>query len=382
MSAFENLSYEVGDECTLGVEKGFVMKKELIRVVQRAQSGDEEAFQFLYQNFYKQAYATAFIYCKSDADAKDAVHDAFYSIQKALPNLRSPEIFDYWMTRIIRTKCIKLFAKHNDIYMDEEGLRAIPNKRELRKDHNPYENCAENEERELMHSFVNQLSEKQRVCIEMFYFDQLSLLEIAKLLNISVGTVKSRLFEARKALKKYIITYEQEQGTRVSFRVDTILPVAFFAFFQEGFLISKCKLVKEGLQQNSFAVNVMVTVNVVATVVTVGALGVGGVYIQEEFNKSSDTAPLETKEVKSQPSFLSQKSMESQSFPVIAFKGEEYATPRAMYYAILTWYQKSGSSTAEELNTIKQMYETLKSEEGQYWDMLKTHEWSNELEQS
>lgn len=351
------------------------MEKELIRVVQLAQSGDEEAFQQLYQYFYKQAYGTAFLYCKNDADAKDVIQNAFVSIHHALPNLRSPEIFDYWMTRIIKSKCVTMFRRKREIYMDDEGLKAIPDTFELRKDFNPYENTIENEEKQLMHHFVNQLSDKQKICVEMFYFDQMSLVEVAKALDISVGTVKSRLFDARKLLKHFITKYEKEQGVTVRFRADTLLPLTFFAIFRNCFITKNISTIKQNFQQQSMATNIMMSIHIVATVVLVGTIGVGGVMLAQENQQLASTPNTET----NIPTALQQKSYKK-AFPSINYKGKEYNTSKAMYYAILAWYQKSGSATKEETQIIKEMYQTIQNEQGQYWDLLETVEWSKQLE--
>lgn len=68
--------------------------------------------------------------------------------------------------------------------------------------HSPEESCIVNEEKRLVQNAVDKLPEKMKVCVLLFYMEELSVTEMANLLKLPEGTVKSRLYKARKILVK------------------------------------------------------------------------------------------------------------------------------------------------------------------------------------
>lgn len=346
------------------------MKKEVIELVQRAQAGDENAFQSVYQTFYNQAYATAFKYCKNDADAKDVVQDVFVTIHRALPDLKNPEIFDFWMTRIIRSKCLNTFRKNKIIYMDDEQLKVLPNKYEERKEYLPYESNAEETEKKLIRMFVQKLSPGQQDCVNLFYFEQKNLEEISNYLKISVGTVKSRLFAARKTLKRHIKDYERSEGVHVSFKVGAATGMISLSLAKR--FASKLHLVKDQVIANSAAMNTVVVMNVASVALGVGVIAYGGTQAYQSVEEQ-----WMQKETVSQ-AFVSEEKLPS--YPPVLYKEKNYTSPKSMYYALIPWIAKAENPTKEEVKAMKKMYDVIKLDNGVYWRKLVNGKWDQMFE--
>ncbi|HEX9601753.1 MAG TPA: sigma-70 family RNA polymerase sigma factor [Mariniflexile sp.] len=166
------------------------------KLVLEYQSGNEEAMVLLVKRWHKLFCKKAFWLVKDPDMAKDIAQDSWKTIVNKVKHLKDPNSFGSWALRIVCNKsfdCIKANnVKRNklDDYKNEQNIVAED---------------VEDEEKELLKTnllkAIKSLSINQQMVIQMFYVEELSLKEISKTLNISVGTVKSRLFKARENLK-------------------------------------------------------------------------------------------------------------------------------------------------------------------------------------
>jgi RNA polymerase sigma-70 factor (ECF subfamily) len=173
-------------------------KKQRLRdskLVLDYQSGNTMALQILVKHWHKTFCEKAYWLVK-DADlAKDIAQDSWGTIITKISHLENPESFGSWAMRIVYTKsldCIKnnkKSLKHLETYKYEQDTIEI-------------EKTDTNIIKEELLISIKQLPENQQVVIGLFYVQDYSLKEISDLLNIQVGTVKSRLFHAREKLKQ------------------------------------------------------------------------------------------------------------------------------------------------------------------------------------
>lgn len=124
-------------------------------------------------------------------DCEDAVQEAVLKAYANLNMLKKPQYFKTWLIRIVMNECYSLIRKRG---------------RELPLDESTAENQASEdsfikEEYRELYEGMKQLSEKDRVCVQLFYMEGYSIKEIARIFHIPEGTVKSRLNRARKQLK-------------------------------------------------------------------------------------------------------------------------------------------------------------------------------------
>lgn len=133
-----------------------------------------------------QFYITAYAILGNEADAEDAVCNAILNGYEHLTQLRNPKKFKAWMLTITRNEALKLCRKRMELLGDENVERLLPP---------TYDSHNE------LWDIVQTLKEEYRIVIVLFYYNELSLKDISGVLDISIGTVKSRLDRGRKLLK-------------------------------------------------------------------------------------------------------------------------------------------------------------------------------------
>lgn len=169
--------------------------KEKSSLVTRAKRRDKDAFTALMQLSMKDMYRVAVSILMNDEDAADAVQDAVLSCWEKIGQLKQPEYFGTWMTRILINKCYDIRRKNQKTMSFEECE----------------EPAAEDHYNVEWKEALSVLDEKHRVVIELFYGEGYRTEEIAKILRIPKSTVQTRLWRGRQKLAAYYMG-EQERS--------------------------------------------------------------------------------------------------------------------------------------------------------------------------
>lgn len=184
-------------------EVGGVPTEELIA---RFQRGQPRAFEALYDRYKDYVYRVAFFIVKNREEAEDATQETFLDLLKALPNydVAGPARFETWLYRVTvnRTK-MRLRRKQlpSEAWDDVEArLERLPSSTSVR----PEAVFLDRERAGSIWQAVNQLSEEHRVVVLLRYKQGLAYNEIADVLGLRPGTVKSRLYNAHRKLQKLL----------------------------------------------------------------------------------------------------------------------------------------------------------------------------------
>lgn len=159
--------------------------KQEIRWVLRAQAGDRAAFDELLQCVQAPLYRYIVSLTNDAALAEDVLQEVFVLIYRKLGWLREPELFRPWAYRIATRETFKWLKREKrwkDQERDEELLLAIPADESFTADLLPE-----------LPNLLARLSPASRAVIVLHYLHELTLDEIAEVLGIAIGTVKSRL---------------------------------------------------------------------------------------------------------------------------------------------------------------------------------------------
>ncbi|WP_051348725.1 sigma-70 family RNA polymerase sigma factor [Peribacillus kribbensis] len=176
------------------------MKNESHRLVRKAIKGNKSAFEKLLQMHYERIYRTAYLYVHNEEDALDVVQEAAYQAFTSIHSLRQPEYFMTWLTRIvIRCSGQLLKRKSNVVPLSEEILSNLPN-----QTHSNIEQSLQ------LLNAIQQLKEKYRTVIILFYYHDYSIKTISNVLGIPESTVKTYLSRGKAELKK---SYKMEEDT-------------------------------------------------------------------------------------------------------------------------------------------------------------------------
>jgi RNA polymerase sigma factor (sigma-70 family) len=164
---------------------------------ERAARGDREAFWRLVLPYRGLIYSVALSMLKNRERAEDQLHDVLLTAFGALPNLRRPDRLASWLFSLTRNRVLDLMRR-------EERLRGVIFDRAVGAA--PVVPMTELAEKEAwlstMEEALDHLPEPFRLILAMKYMNEYGCREIAEILDISVPAVKSRLFEARKLLRK------------------------------------------------------------------------------------------------------------------------------------------------------------------------------------
>lgn len=162
-------------------------------LVLQYKSGDKKALGLLVKRYHKKLCRHSNWYVKDADVAQDIVQDCWDVIIHKINSLRDANMFECWAMRIVTRKSL-------DFLKREKGKKVKLKSYELSQDSNSSNSDRTNDIRKL-NSAIHELSRNQQVVLRLFYKEDYSLNEISEILQVSVGTVKSRLFHAREKLK-------------------------------------------------------------------------------------------------------------------------------------------------------------------------------------
>lgn len=168
--------------------------------IKKAQKGDHEAFTRLFRQLEPQLYRLAKTILLKDEDCADALQETTLKVYKGLANLKQPKFFKTWVIRILINECNQLLR------MRERTIAVAEIPEEPVDSYVHFEDSGNVD----LQSFINQLDESLRLAIVLFYYDDLSIKQIADVLDISEGAVRARLHRARRLLSKQIHPVPEE----------------------------------------------------------------------------------------------------------------------------------------------------------------------------
>lgn len=155
----------------------------------------QDAFGQLVRTFQDMAFACAYAVLGDFQLAEDAAQEAFISAWQRLDQLRQPDAFPGWLRRIVLTQCNRLTrAKRPQLTTLEDGTHS------LSAAVNQQIEIERTEVRNAVFAAIEELPEKDRLVIVLFYLKEQSQLEISAFLEVPVTTVAKRLYSARLRL--------------------------------------------------------------------------------------------------------------------------------------------------------------------------------------
>ena len=163
-------------------------------LVLRCQAGDADALKALIERWQPRFGRFAWRLTDDREAVRDVVQDAWMAIIRGIKRLDDPALFRSWAYRIVSNKCADWMRQR----VAQRGLA-----QELRFAPEPANREPESpDEAERLRGALRRLPEEQRAILSLHYLDGMGVAEIARVMNVPVGTVKSRLHHARNRLRK------------------------------------------------------------------------------------------------------------------------------------------------------------------------------------
>lgn len=219
-----------------------------------ARAGEERGYGFLYEKTYKSKYYLALQYMKNEEEAEDVLQEAYIKAFSKLDTLENPEAFQGWLGMIVANTAKNMLAKKrpllfSDLAVDDEGEAFEYQIEDDDLEVQPELSYTRQETKELVHELIDSLSEEQRLCILMFHIEGIPISEIARAMDCSENTVKSRLNYGRKNLRM-----KAEDLQKKGYKLYSVAPLPLFlmllrseekALAAEGILSAAGKLVAD-----------------------------------------------------------------------------------------------------------------------------------------
>ena len=176
-------------------------------IINRCKQGDLSAFDELVHRYEKQVYGFAYRMAGNYDDANDIASEAFVKVFQAIESFRGDANFSTWLFRIVTNLYLdhrKRTKAHVNVSLDEYfELDESTVARQIEDTSpGPLEQVEAGERSLILENAINQLPDYQRLMVLLFHTQGQSYEEIAEIIGLPIGTVKSRLNRARLALKE------------------------------------------------------------------------------------------------------------------------------------------------------------------------------------
>jgi len=186
------------------------LSEEDARILRGLRAGIEDAYEELIERYEQQLYGMTYRLLGNQTDAADVVQEVFLKVFRTINSFREQSSLRTWIYRIAVNEAHnhrRWFARHCrcEVSMEEEGEdRLSPLAYTADPGRSPYDQAVDSENRSLIERALTKVNPVFRTAVVLRDIQNLSYEEIAEILQVSLGTVKSRILRGREALRREI----------------------------------------------------------------------------------------------------------------------------------------------------------------------------------
>jgi len=246
--------------------------RESVEAVKR---GDKKAFELIYRETERPVYYTCLKLLANEEAARDVMQDTFMTALQKLDLLDDGANFTKWIKCIAANKCRDSFRKVSNDSLDEQLEQGT----EFKDDESfiPEEYVTDETKRKIIMDIINRvLSDVQRQAIIMYYYDDMSLEEIAEVTGDKVKTVSARLCSARDKIKEAVLIYERDNDDRLHAIVP--IPILTQILFKEASSIGVPDILPTLLNTPLFTAAAAASASTISTSVIAGGSKMTGFF--------------------------------------------------------------------------------------------------------
>lgn len=177
---------------------------EEVEIVKKVQEGDMQAFEELFELYKRRAIKTVYLMIGDKIVSEDIVQEAFVGCYLSIKSLKNPEYFKTWFFKLLTRTAWKYMKKERKLVPVEEIVQMIeqqPSTLYASK----YEVC---DVSGVIYEEILKLGTKLQTTLILYYYNEFSIKEIAKIMGCLEGTVKSRLHTGRNKIKINLVKQE------------------------------------------------------------------------------------------------------------------------------------------------------------------------------
>jgi RNA polymerase sigma-70 factor, ECF subfamily len=181
----------------MSVEESLLRDAGDYELVNEARRGSRKAFQRIFEKNYPLIYTVVHGIARNTAEAEDISQEVCIKVFRALPEFRGDSSLSTWIYSIARNEALNAVSRRklDCIPLEEHGNIGTDRG-------NPDKEYRSTMIRERLNHLIERLDERQRIALELRYMAEKSYEEIAEIMAIPVGTVKTHLFRAKASLKR------------------------------------------------------------------------------------------------------------------------------------------------------------------------------------
>ena len=252
----------------------------LFSEIRKLKLGSSENFNSVYELSKNYIYKIIWDIVKNPDAVEDIMQETYLQIYNRIDTLKEVSAFYVWAGRIATNFSLAYLRKENKYVLsaaeednDAEGF--IYEK--VTDDHEvmiPETILVNREQQNIIRDILDGLSAEQKICVQYYYFEEMSVKEIAEQMDTSEGTVKSRLNYARKAIKSAVEKFEKEQGTKLySLGAFPILLLLYRGAIQDFFAGMAAAGATAGAASSAFAASPAATTGQAVTATAASTAG-------------------------------------------------------------------------------------------------------------
>ena len=205
-------------------------KENIVTLVEAAQAGNSDAISELFAAYKNEVYSIAMRETKDRTLSDDIVQETFVEVILKISDLKNSASFPAWLKIMAYHQCTHHYKKKETVHEtaaieSDEGWSVFDTVEETNTYFIPDEALDQKEFKATILEMIGDLPDVQRSALHMFYFEEMSLKDIAAVQGVSVNTANTRLNRGRLAMKDSIEKYEKKHGVRLH-------SIAFFPFFK------------------------------------------------------------------------------------------------------------------------------------------------------
>ncbi|MCX6258563.1 MAG: RNA polymerase sigma factor [Bacteroidia bacterium] len=181
-------------------------------LIQKLKSGDSAAFGILIKEYRKKVINTCFGFLKNTLDAEDAAQEVFLEVWYSVSGFRQDSSLGVWIYRIAVNKSLDQLRKMKrkkrmSMFKEMVGFTSNPEALSFPADSDPYSETEQNETTRILLNAIEKLPVSQKVAFTLHKYENISYVDIAKVMDITVPAVESLIHRAKMNLKKTLSLY-------------------------------------------------------------------------------------------------------------------------------------------------------------------------------
>ena len=182
---------------------------DINNVITEIQKGNKNALKDFVDTYKKFVLNVCFKFVNNIDDANDIAQEVFIEVYRSIEKFRGDSNISTWLYRIATNRSLNYLRDNKKYYTDESYSQDPDYIKEVSSDSksNPEENTINNERANVLNKAIDSLPDKQKAVFILSKKDELTSIEISKILGLSVKAVESLMIRARKNLQKLLVNY-------------------------------------------------------------------------------------------------------------------------------------------------------------------------------